>query len=45
MKAIWNALRMVLVIALLATMAACHTIHGAGQDIEGTGKAIERATD
>jgi predicted small secreted protein len=29
----------------LALIAGCNTIEGAGQDIKGTGKAIERAAD
>jgi predicted small secreted protein len=29
----------------LALIAGCNTIEGAGQDIKGTGRAIERAAD
>ena len=29
----------------LALIAGCTTIEGAGQEIKGTGKAIERAAD
>jgi len=34
-----------LMILLLAVMVGCHTLHGAGEDIEGAGRSIERATD
>jgi predicted small secreted protein len=27
------------------SIAGCHTIHGAGQDVEGAGRAVERATE
>ncbi len=29
---------------LSATAVACHTVHGAGEDIESTGNAIQRNT-
>ena len=32
-----------LAVVLLATLAACNTIEGAGRDIEATGDAIEGA--
>ncbi len=35
----------VLMAFILISTAACHTVHGVGQDIEGAGKSIERATD
>jgi entericidin B len=31
--------------ALLALLAACNTIEGAGQDTQAAGKAIERSAD
>ncbi|MEN6337817.1 MAG: entericidin A/B family lipoprotein [Phycisphaerales bacterium] len=31
--------------ALAWVTAGCHTVHGAGQDLESGGKAIQRATD
>ncbi len=34
-----------LLVLLLSVLAGCHTIHGAGEDIEGAGRSIERATD
>ncbi len=35
----------VLMVLSLAVTAACHTLHGAGEDIESAGHSIERATD
>jgi predicted small secreted protein len=26
-------------------LAGCHTVRGAGEDIQGAGRAVERATD
>ncbi len=26
-------------------LAGCHTVHGAGEDIEGAGQAVERAAE
>jgi len=34
-----------LMVILLTVLMGCHTLHGAGEDIEGAGKSIERATD
>ena len=34
-----------LLIFLLTVLMGCHTLHGAGEDIEGAGRSIERATD
>ncbi len=34
-----------LIVLFLAALTGCHTLHGAGQDIESAGKSIERATD
>ncbi len=34
-----------LLVLLISVLAGCHTIHGAGEDIEGAGRSIERATD
>ncbi len=35
----------VFLVLFLLVLAGCHTVHGAGQDIESAGKSIERATD
>ena len=35
----------ILIILSIAILTGCHTVHGMGQDIEGAGKSIERATD
>jgi predicted small secreted protein len=35
----------ILIILSIAISTGCHTVHGMGQDIEGAGKSIERATD
>ncbi|MDX2223324.1 MAG: entericidin A/B family lipoprotein [Rhodospirillaceae bacterium] len=45
-KALYR-LGMLIAAAAVATIAlsACNTIEGAGQDIESTGKAIERSAD
>jgi predicted small secreted protein len=34
-----------LALALVALLAGCNTIHGAGQDIQKAGNAIEKAAD
>lgn len=34
-----------LMVLFLTVLMGCHTLHGAGQDIESAGKSIERATD
>ncbi len=34
-----------LMVLFLSVLAGCHTLHGAGEDIEGAGRSIERATD
>ena len=29
----------------ISVVAGCHTIRGAGEDVEGAGKAVQRATE
>jgi predicted small secreted protein len=45
MEFVTRVVKAVILFTLLFAMAACNTIHGAGKDIEQTGKAIERAAD
>lgn len=40
-----NILSGLLIVLFLTSLMGCHTIHGAGQDIESAGKSIEKATD
>lgn len=40
-----NTLAGLLIFLFLIVLMGCHTLHGAGQDIESAGKSIERATD
>ncbi len=40
-----NILAGLLMVLLLTVLTGCHTLHGAGEDIEGAGRSIERATD
>jgi predicted small secreted protein len=35
----------VMALTISCVFAGCHTIHGAGEDIESGGEAIQRATD
>ena len=35
--------RLFIFIALLASLAACNTVHGFGQDLEKGGEAIQKA--
>jgi len=34
----------VLLIAIVSSLAACNTVRGVGKDVEAGGKAIQRAT-
>ncbi len=34
-----------MMVLFLSVLTGCHTLHGAGEDIESAGKSIERATD
>ena len=36
---------LLLIMALSFLMVGCNTMHGAGEDIENSGEAIERAAD
>lgn len=38
-----NLLTLLLALVLLATLAGCETLKGAGRDIESAGEAIQRA--
>jgi predicted small secreted protein len=40
-----KALTTLVVAALLATLAGCNTVEGAGKDVKATGNAVERAAD
>lgn len=37
--------RIAFIPALFATLAACNTVEGAGQDIEAGGKAVQRGAN
>lgn len=37
--------RIAMTLLLVATLAACNTVRGAGQDIETAGDAVKRTTD
>ena len=39
-----RALALLLVVSFTIGLSACNTIHGAGQDIEAGGRAIQRST-
>lgn len=41
-RRITAAVAVILMSAL--TLSACHTVKGVGQDVEGSGKAIERSS-
>jgi len=41
----WKIFAGLLIALFLTGLMACHTLHGAGQDIESAGKSIERAVD
>ncbi len=45
MRFAWKVVGLIAAAMLMASMYACHTVHGAGEDIEQTGQAIERASD
>jgi len=34
-----------LLVLISVSAVGCHTIRGAGQDVEGAGRAVERATE
>lgn len=34
-----------LIIAFIAILSSCHTMHGVGKDIESAGESIQKATD
>jgi predicted small secreted protein len=40
-----KALTTLVVAALLAALAGCNTVEGAGKDVKATGNAVERAAD
>jgi predicted small secreted protein len=35
----------VLITIYITALTGCHTLHGAGQDIESAGESIQKATD
>lgn len=40
-----KAITTLLAVALLAALAGCNTIEGAGKDVKATGAAVEHAAD
>ena len=40
-----KTLSTIIAVALLAAVAGCNTVEGAGKDVKATGSAVERAAD
>ena len=45
MKRVAKVIVWCLLIGFSVSVAGCHTIHGAGQDVQSAGRAVERATE
>jgi entericidin B len=42
---LFKTLIIALVVSAAGSLAACNTIHGAGQDVERAGEAVQRGAD
>jgi entericidin B len=40
-----KTLTTIIAVALLAAVAGCNTVEGAGKDVKATGQAVEKAAD
>lgn len=45
MKRMMTVVVWALLVALTASTVGCHTIRGAGEDVEGAGRAVQRAAE